>query len=61
MMEIILVLATIGQRFRLALAPNHTVSLMPAMSFTTPRWYSRAHSRDAKFGFVVVIRAYFVD
>ena len=32
MMEIILVLATIGQRFRLPLAPGHTVSLMPAMS-----------------------------
>ncbi len=31
-MEIVLVLATIGQRFRLSLAPNHTVSLQPAMS-----------------------------
>lgn len=31
-MEIILVLATIGQRFRLMLAPNHSVSLLPAMS-----------------------------
>jgi hypothetical protein len=26
------VLATIGQRYRLALAPNQTVTLMPAMS-----------------------------
>ncbi len=32
MMEIILILATIGQRFRFALVPDHTVSLMPAMS-----------------------------
>jgi cytochrome P450 len=32
MMEIILVLATIGQRYRLALAPNQKVELMPAMS-----------------------------
>lgn len=32
MMEIILVLATIGQRFRLALSPDHEVSLLPAMS-----------------------------
>ena len=32
MMEIILVLATIGQRYQLGLAPNQTVTLMPAMS-----------------------------
>lgn len=32
MMEIVLVLATIGQRFRLALSPDHKVSLLPAMS-----------------------------
>lgn len=32
MMEIILVLATIGQRFRFALAPDQEVKLMPAMS-----------------------------
>ena len=32
MMEIILVLATIGQRFRLELDPNHPVSIYPAMS-----------------------------
>ena len=32
MMEIVLVLATIGQRFRLPLAPNHPVSILPAMS-----------------------------
>jgi cytochrome P450 len=32
MMEIVLVLATIGQRFRLALVPDHTVSILPAMS-----------------------------
>jgi cytochrome P450 len=32
MMEIILVLATIGQRFRLTLAPNQTVTILPAMS-----------------------------
>jgi cytochrome P450 len=32
MMEIILVLATIGQRHRLTLAPNQKVELMPAMS-----------------------------
>lgn len=32
MMEIILVLATIGQRYRLTLAPNQKVELMPAMS-----------------------------
>ncbi|HET6671120.1 MAG TPA: cytochrome P450 [Pyrinomonadaceae bacterium] len=32
MMEIILVLATIGQRYRLSLAPNQKVELMPAMS-----------------------------
>jgi cytochrome P450 len=32
MMEIILVLATIGQRYRLSLAPDQTVALMPAMS-----------------------------
>jgi cytochrome P450 len=31
-MEIALVLATIGQRFRLALVPDHPVSLLPAMS-----------------------------
>jgi cytochrome P450 len=32
MMEIVLVLATIGQRFRLPLVPEHSVSLLPAMS-----------------------------
>ena len=32
MMEIILVLATVGQRFRLTLAPNQSVTLLPAMS-----------------------------
>jgi cytochrome P450 len=32
MMEIVLVLATIGQRFRFSLAPDHSVSLLPAMS-----------------------------
>jgi cytochrome P450 len=32
MMEIVLLLATIGQRFRFSLAPDHPVSLMPAMS-----------------------------
>ncbi len=32
MMEIVLLLATIGQRFRLSLLPDHPVSLMPAMS-----------------------------
>lgn len=32
MMEIILVLATIGQRFRLELVPNHPVEIYPAMS-----------------------------
>lgn len=32
MMEIVLVLATIGQRFRLPLAPDHPVSILPAMS-----------------------------
>ena len=32
MMEIILVLATIGQRYRLELAPDHPVSILPAMS-----------------------------
>ncbi|MCU1264793.1 MAG: cytochrome [Acidobacteria bacterium] len=32
MMEIVLVLAAIGQNFRLALAPDHKVELMPAMS-----------------------------
>ncbi|MDQ3472442.1 MAG: cytochrome P450 [Acidobacteriota bacterium] len=32
MMEIVLVLATIGQRFKLALAPDHPVSILPAMS-----------------------------
>ncbi len=32
MMEIVLVLATLGQRFRFSLAPDHQVSLMPAMS-----------------------------
>ena len=32
MMEIILVLATIGQRFRLKLAPDQTVTILPAMS-----------------------------
>ncbi len=32
MMEIVLVLATIGQRFRLSLVPDHPVSILPAMS-----------------------------
>ncbi len=32
MMEILFVLATIGQKFRLSLLPNHPVSLLPAMS-----------------------------
>jgi len=32
MMEVILLLATIGQRFRFSLVPDHPVSLMPAMS-----------------------------
>jgi cytochrome P450 len=32
MMEIVLLLATIGQRFRFSLLPHHPVSLMPAMS-----------------------------
>jgi hypothetical protein len=32
MMEIILVLATIGQRFRLRLVPEHPVEILPAMS-----------------------------
>ena len=32
MMEIILCLATIGQKFRLELVPNHPVSIFPAMS-----------------------------
>jgi cytochrome P450 len=32
MMEIVLVLATIGQRFRLALVPGHSVETYPAMS-----------------------------
>jgi cytochrome P450 len=32
MMEIILLLATIGQRFRFSLVPDHPVTLMPAMS-----------------------------
>ena len=32
MMEIVLVLATIGQRFRLPLVPDHPVSILPAMS-----------------------------
>jgi cytochrome P450 len=32
MMEIVLLLATIGQRFRFSLVPDHQVSLMPAMS-----------------------------
>ncbi|MGI9166311.1 MAG: cytochrome P450 [Pyrinomonadaceae bacterium] len=31
-MEILLVLVTIGQRFRLSLAPDHPVSILPAMS-----------------------------
>ena len=31
-MEILLVLATIGQRLRLSLAPDHPVSILPAMS-----------------------------
>ncbi|MBC8029663.1 MAG: cytochrome P450 [Pyrinomonadaceae bacterium] len=32
MMEIVLALATIGQRFRFSLSPDHAVSLLPAMS-----------------------------
>jgi cytochrome P450 len=32
MMEIVLLLATIGQRFRFSLLPGHPVSLLPAMS-----------------------------
>lgn len=32
MMEIVMLLATIGQRFRFSLAPDHAVTLMPAMS-----------------------------
>ena len=32
MMEIILVLATIGQRFRLELVKDHPVTIFPAMS-----------------------------
>jgi cytochrome P450 len=32
MMEVILLLATIGQRFRFSLVPEHQVTLMPAMS-----------------------------
>ena len=32
MMEIILVLATIGRRFRLELLPDHPVTILPAMS-----------------------------
>lgn len=32
MMEAVLVLATVGQRFRFSLVPDHPVSLMPAMS-----------------------------
>lgn len=32
MMEVVLLLATIGQRFRFSLLPNYQVSLMPAMS-----------------------------
>src|SRR6266705_2809250 len=32
MMEIILVLATIGQKFRLELVPDHTITILPAMS-----------------------------
>jgi cytochrome P450 len=32
MMEVVLLLATIGQRFRFSLAPDHHVSLLPAMS-----------------------------
>jgi len=32
MMEVIMLLATIGRKFRFTLLPEHTVSLMPAMS-----------------------------
>lgn len=32
MMEVVLLLATIGQRFRFSLLPEHPVSLLPAMS-----------------------------
>jgi len=32
MMEVVLLLATIGQRFRLTLVPDHPVTLLPAMS-----------------------------
>ena len=37
MMEIILCLATIGQRFKLALVPDHAIELLPAMSLR-PRY-----------------------
>ena len=32
MMEVVLLLATIGQRFRLTLVPDHPLTLLPAMS-----------------------------
>jgi cytochrome P450 len=47
MMEIILVLATIGQRFRLELVPNHPVTILPAMSLR-PRNGVKVVVRDRK-------------
>jgi len=32
MMEVVLLLATIGQRFRFSLAPNHKVEVLPVLS-----------------------------
>ena len=32
MMEVVLLLATLGQRFKFSLLPDHPVSLLPAMS-----------------------------
>jgi len=43
MMEIILALATIGQKFRLKIVADHKVELMPAMSL-------RAKKRDQGCG-----------
>jgi len=31
-MEVVLLLATIGQRFRFSLAPNHKVEVLPVLS-----------------------------
>ena len=47
MMEIILVLATVGQRFRLERAPNHPVAILPAMSLR-PRNGVKVVVRDRK-------------